>query len=164
MHETRYRLYVPAPGVDTHIDAGSAIVGDIRDGMHDVHYERGGASNVRTFEERIIHAAGRRAHRYPTVARSLLPATDLVDVGSVAYDPVLRHWFIEEILDEAALEAWTPGPHVVGGSPAMRAESAGRLYSRLNASGMTGVAMEMAAGMPMADAVAAVAARPGRMR
>lgn len=136
MHETRYDLYVPAPGVGTHIDAGSAIVGETREGLHDVHYERGGASNVRTFEERIAHAAGRRTTRYPTVARSAMPLDDLIRVGSVSYDEVLGHWYIDEIVDPDALEAWTPGPHVVGGSPAMRSESAGRLYSRLNSSGI----------------------------
>lgn len=164
MHENRYRLYVPAPGIGTHIDAGSAIVGDRKGDFLDVHYERGGPSNVRTFEEKIAHAAGRRTTRYPTVARSALPATDLVDVGSVAYDALLRHWYINDLTDPDALERWAPEPHIVGGSPTMREESAGRLYSSLNASGMTAVAIEVASGASIVDAVVSVAGRPGRTR
>jgi len=164
MDGIEYRLYVPARGVRTQIDDASAIVGEARGDLIDVHYERGGADNVRTFEDRITHAAGRRAQSYPTIARGTHPAGDLVDVGSVRYDGLMRRWVIASIDDAEALEAWAPGPHVVGGSPALKDDAAGLLYGRLSSSGMMDVAMSSAGGMPTADAVFAAAARPGRLR
>lgn len=164
MNETHYRLYVPAPGTRTHVDAGSAIVGERRGDVIDAHYERGGASNVQTFEDRILHAAGRRSHRYPTSARSGFPADEMIDVGSVQYDDVLRRWYICDITDAEALEAWAPGPHVIGGSARMREEAAGSLYSRFSSTGIMNVSMEMGAGTAMIDAIIEVAARPGSLR
>lgn len=159
-----YRLYVPKDPAKTGIDAGSAIVGEEMGEYIGVDYERGGASNVQTFEEKILHAAGRRAQKYPTVARSAYPPADLQDVGSVRYDPLLRRWVIESIDNLEALEAWAPGPHAIGGSDRLRQEAAGLLYSRMSSSGMTDVAMEHAAGLPMMDAILKVAERPGRLR
>lgn len=159
-----YRLYVPAPSTITYIDPGSAIVGETSGGMVDVHFERGGADNVRTFEDRITHAAGRRAQSYPTTARGTYPAEQLVDVGSVRYDGVMRRWIIASIERPSALKQWAPEPHVVGGSDALRNDAAGMVYGRLSASGMMDVAMASSGGRITADAVFAAAARPGRLR
>lgn len=97
-------------------------------------------------------------------SRGAHPAGDLVDVGSVRYDGLMRRWVIASIDDAEALEAWAPGPHVVGGSPALKDDAAGLLYGRLSSSGMMDVAMSSAGRMPTADAVFAAAARPGRLR
>lgn len=60
-----------------------------------------GAMNIRTFADRVAHAAGRAATSYPTIARSLAQPEHLVLVG----------WFDSErgqiwVEDEAALAAW----------------------------------------------------------
>lgn len=164
MDGIEYRLYVPATGARTFIDDGSAIVGERRGDLIDVHFERGGADNVRTFEDRITHAAGRRAQDYPTIARGTYPAADLLDVGSVRYDGLMRRWIVSSIDDVDALERWAPGPHEVGGSRALRDEAAGMIYGRLNSSGMTEVAMSSNGGRVTAEAIFAAAAKPGRLR
>ena len=164
MNGIEYRLYVPAEGARTFIDHASAIVGERRGDQTDVHFERGGADNVRTFEDRITHAAGRRSQQYPTVARGTYPAADLVDVGSVRYDSLMRRWVVSSIDDPDALEAWAPGPHEIGGSRALRDEAAGMIYGRLNSSGMTEVAMSSVGGRVTAEAIFAAAAKPGRLR
>jgi hypothetical protein len=159
-----YRLYVPTADARHHIDAGSAIVGEIKEGLAEVHFERGGASNVQTFEEKIHHAAGRRAASYPTIARGAFPAEGMKDVGSVRYDAIMRRWVIDEILDEASLKAWAPGSHVEGGSAKLKDEATGWLSSRLNSSGLMDVSMQVARGVPLSEAILATATLPGRMR
>lgn len=82
-------VFVPRSGVPAErmIDAGSAIVGaDVRaDGNVEVYYEgnRLGAENLRRYEDRLLVAGGRLAQRYPTIARALVPADDLVLVGTL---------------------------------------------------------------------------------
>lgn len=164
MNGIEYRLYVPAPGATTLIDGGSAIVGERRGDLVDVHYERGGADNVRTFEDRLTHAAGRRAQRYPTSARSVHPAADLIDVGSVRYDGTLRRWVIASVDDPAALCAWSPGPHEAGGSETLRREAAGALYGRLSSAGLADVAIAAAGRTLTPEDVISVASRTGRLR
>lgn len=164
MDGLEYRLYVPVPGSRTFIDDASAVVGERRGDVVDVHYERGGADNVRTFEDRITHAAGRRAQDYPTVARGCFDHAHLVDVGSVRFDGLMRRWTISSIDRPEELAAWAPGDHVVGGSPELKREAAGMLYGRLSSSGMMDVAMCSNGGAPTADDVLTVAARPGRLR
>ena len=159
-----YKLFVPVHPDQSQIVPGSAIVGTLGPDAIGVDFEKGGASNVQTFEEKIHHAAGRRAQNYPTIARMSLPLSDLKEVGTVRYDEVLRRWVIDAIDDAEALEAWAPGTHVIGGSEKLRQEAAGLLYSKLNASGLMAVSIEHAAGIPLADAILKVAALPGRLR
>lgn len=120
-----YHLYVPAPHMIHDIRRGSAIVGEPMGGHIEIDYEGGGASNVRTFEDKLHHAAGRRAQRYPTVAREARKPEDLVAVGRARYDEAVRHWVIADIVDAEALEAWAPGPHVIGGSDELTMHAAG---------------------------------------
>lgn len=130
--EGNYQLYVPAGRRACLIHPRSAIVGDPQGDRITVDYQEPREnSNVQSFEDCIHHAAGRRAQNYPTVARASLPAEDLLEVGSVRYDATLRRWIIAEITDMAALEGWVPGPHVVGGSRALRNQAAGLRWSEL---------------------------------
>jgi hypothetical protein len=97
--DNRLNVYVPAPGSDLGIVPGSGIVGTRQpalpgvraieeDGLVLVDYEGNlyGASNVRTLEDRLHHAAGRHIMRYPTVARRLARVSELVFVGDYFYD------------------------------------------------------------------------------
>ena len=160
MAATVYRLYVPAAGSNTGIDDGSAIVGEPEIKRIGVDYEgnRYGASNVQTFEEKVAHAAGRRAARYPTTARASYPADSLIEVGSVRYDEVMRSWIICDITDHDALEAWSPGPHIVGGSEELKSRAAGIRYNSFNSSEVTRVAMKQSWGTPLIEAILKVAA------
>jgi len=131
--DTEYLLLVPAKGVVHDVRAGSAIVGDERDGMVDTHYEGGGASNVTTLEHRIHHAAGRRREKYPTIARRSWRRDEVVVVGTVRYDPGMRHWTLGSITDEVALRLWVgpDEPLVVGGSDGLLLEQGGRALATL---------------------------------
>lgn len=95
MHEVK--VYIPAPGVTTSIDAESGIVG--REHPHgrtrlglvlEVYYEgnRFGAANIVTFADRVYHAADRMATNYPTIARGVFPADELEQVGTFDGDRV----------------------------------------------------------------------------
>lgn len=127
-----YRLFVPTDPERTHISPGSAIVGEPNDNGFHVHYERGGASNVQTFEEKILHAADRRRCNYPTAATAWMPNSLLKDVGSVRYDEMLKIWVIDTIDDLDALTAWAPGEHIIGGTKKAREDAASRAFSRLS--------------------------------
>jgi len=91
-----FRVYVPSNPASTRIDAGSGIVSTDPPAATDggriaVDYEgnRYGSSSMRTWADRIHHAAGRCATRYPTIARAVLPADALTRVGS--YDDQNGH-------------------------------------------------------------------------
>lgn len=104
--ETEFDLYVPA-GAEYGIDPASAIVAgkSYRDQERVlVYYEsnRFGAENVVTYKDRAQQAAGRAAMNYPTIAKSMLPASELIRVGS--YDLVRNT--ITEISAPDALQAW----------------------------------------------------------
>ena len=160
-----YRLYVPSAGTATMIRPGSAIVGERRGDRIEVDYEGGGrASNVVTFEDFVTHAAGRRSQRYPTVARASFPADTLIEVGEVRYDGLLREWLISDIVDEPALEAWAPGPHVIGGSAELKRNACGRLFSRFGSQAHVDFAVARQTGSSIEEAVLAIARKPGRLR
>jgi len=105
--ETLFDLFVPV-GTDHYgIDAGSAIVaGQSQRGQErrTVHYEsnRFKACNIVTLEDRCLHAAGRAAMRYPTIAQASLPRSALRHVGT--FDLARRR--ITEIHDPEQLRAW----------------------------------------------------------
>jgi hypothetical protein len=105
-----YGVWVPKPGSATEllVAAASAVVGAgsaDRDGMVDCHFEGAvyGQQNLGSFRERVSCAAGRRLHRYPTVARSRFPAAELAKVA--LWDPVRD--VIIAVLDAPALLAWS---------------------------------------------------------
>lgn len=83
------RVYVPAGGAVSvaNIDAGSGLVGtpSVTGERVTIDYEgnRFGASNLVTYADRVWHAHGRHVEDYPTVARSFVPAADVVEVGHV---------------------------------------------------------------------------------
>jgi hypothetical protein len=108
----RLNVYVPAPGRYTPIEAGSGIVGvETHDQMGEptgsvvVDYEGNffGAANIVTWADRIHHAASRHVNRYPTTARSLLPADHLIAVGIYDYE---RGTLIVPGEHEARIAAW----------------------------------------------------------
>jgi hypothetical protein len=77
------RVYVPTT-TDTGILPGSGVVGQPQDdGQVLVYYEGNvyNAINLQTFEDRCKHAADRLRTNYPTVAKALLPADQLLDIG-----------------------------------------------------------------------------------
>lgn len=81
-------VYVPAPGAKmlaSLLDPGSAIAGiELQGGDVLIYYEGGryGQVGFDRYETRLLHAAGRLVQRYPTVARSVEAADDLVCVGT----------------------------------------------------------------------------------
>jgi hypothetical protein len=81
------RVFLPLTGspFDATIRPGSAVVAAAAPeaGMLLVDYEGGSLSvNIVTFADRCDHASDRRASDYPTVARSLTPLDQLVEIGS----------------------------------------------------------------------------------
>ncbi len=84
-------VYVPADAHRTAILAASGIVGtptaDNRQVLVDYEGDKmGPTEQFALWADRINHAWGRHADRYPTVARAVLASDDLVAVG--VYDPV----------------------------------------------------------------------------
>ena len=78
-------VFVPTdPARTLSIDSGSGIVGTVDGPMTVIDYEgnRYGSTSMVTWADRVHHAAGRHADRYPTVARSVVPAVTLVQVGT----------------------------------------------------------------------------------
>lgn len=84
-------LYVPAPeSILRHtIRAGSGIVGTVQDdGRILIDYEGNlyGAENMKTYEERALHAFDRHVWKgrgYPTAARAFATRDDLIEVGFI---------------------------------------------------------------------------------
>lgn len=151
---TTYGLYVPAEGEPTSIHPGSAIVGEDRgdgDTIH-VHYE---GSKRMAFDERLIHAAGRREQSYPTVAQAWLPQERLKRVGSVARSEQLRTWVVTEITDPDALARWAGVLPAIGGSREARERAAGLAWSRLSPSVQMKVHGLAQAGGDMTDLILA---------
>lgn len=130
-------LYVPADAANAgDILPRSAIVGDVPGGERiGVDLEGDRYSGRMSFEDKLQHAAGRRAQGYPTMARRMLPASALKAVGRVAHDPALRAWVIAELDDPAALAAWIAPEEVpaVGGSPDLQRRAAGLWLPELDA-------------------------------
>lgn len=83
-----FDVYVPilgSPGARL-IEPGSGIVGTIEGNDVTLDYEGGRhADNIVTFADRVMHAAGRHAERYPTVARALVPLESAIRVGTYDY-------------------------------------------------------------------------------
>ena len=96
-------VFVPIEGSRawSTIDRGSGIVGQrvralsYRPGTRtpaddwllllDYEGNRYNAANIKTYADRVKHAAGRQATLYPTVARAHVEATDVVKIGE--FDP-----------------------------------------------------------------------------
>jgi hypothetical protein len=106
-------VVVPKPEfaqlVSASIDPGSAIVAFRHSASDDrliVYYEsnRLGASNLNTLQERALHAYGRMAKKYPTIAMSSMEANMFEVVGSIDPDrfeidkthPAVQAWVAHE--------------------------------------------------------------------
>jgi hypothetical protein len=79
-------VYVPAPTSPLRhtIRRGSGIVGvPHADGFVRIDFEGGiyEQAEMRRYANRVLHAAGRARANYPTVARALVRADELVEVG-----------------------------------------------------------------------------------
>ena len=110
------KIYVPRPSADQpagdeirflHILRGSGIVGS-PDGIGiriDYEGNHNGACNIKTWEDKVFHAAGRHVSRYPTIARSVADAGQLIEIGSFRCED---NWMnpVYEITNQAALDAW----------------------------------------------------------
>lgn len=98
-------VYLPIDqAVHDHIDRGSGIVGTPDGARVVIDYEgnRYGASNIVTFADRVMIAAGRHESGYPTIARMSVEPESLIRVGT--YDGA-RHVALEsDYLDHVA--AW----------------------------------------------------------
>jgi len=108
-------VYCPKPSSPfaRAIAAGSAIVGDptrSHDGLILVYYEGNmyGAANMRKYSERVLHAAGRLATRYPTIACQYLPPDQLEAVGT--YD---RESAAFALSNPDALRLWCPDADIL---------------------------------------------------
>ncbi len=70
----------------------------------DFESNRGDYSNVQTFRERLLHAAGRHVERYPTQARLSVSRAALTNVGFADYEDGRLVTF--RITDRGALAEW----------------------------------------------------------
>lgn len=105
--ETQFDVFVPLDARAFGIDPTSAVVAGVSQRGKPqliVHLEsnRYGAENMRQFAQRCVHAAGRAATHYPTIAKVCVPAEALVRVAG--FD--LGACSITEITDAAQLQAW----------------------------------------------------------
>jgi hypothetical protein len=85
----RLAVFVPvsaATPIATIVARGSAIIGEAcSDGSEGVTVDYEGAlngqANIKTYADRARHAFGRQITRYPTVARCVVPRSELRQVG-----------------------------------------------------------------------------------
>lgn len=105
-----YDVYVPAEGQLETIAPGSAIVGNPTEAeLHDgrrlvqIYYEGNlyGASNLDTYEGRLLIAADRLSVHYPTIAQRLVPSEDLICVGTWCHETKTL-----DVEEPELLEAW----------------------------------------------------------
>ncbi|HVX32595.1 MAG TPA: hypothetical protein VHA80_05580 [Solirubrobacterales bacterium] len=103
-------VFVPraGEGPTAGILPGSGIVGAPVPGHETVvvHHEgaRPGQVGMTRLADRVFHAHGRLARRYPSVTRKSVPRVSLVEVGT--YDPAAAVITPIDAIAEAALAAW----------------------------------------------------------
>jgi len=102
-----FDVVVPRAGSNLHntLLKGSAIIVARESGDdHLLVYFEGNkynACNIKTFEDKCLHAAGRLIEHYPTVARTYVKASEVIKVGRYHYqDRVFR-------LNKQAKQAFT---------------------------------------------------------
>ncbi len=76
----------------------SGIVGapeQPKPGYIQIYYEGNihGAENMKRFEEKLCHAAGRAIQSYPTIAKALVSIDDLTEIGVFDTDTNKFEWF-----------------------------------------------------------------------
>lgn len=102
----RLNVYVPKLAALLAIQPGAGIVGTPhadQPGKLQIDYEdnRAAAVNIRTYADRLAHAADRHLSGYPTSNRLLVDADDLLQVGT--FD---THTGVIHPSNSEALEAW----------------------------------------------------------
>lgn len=93
------------------IDRGSGIIvsaGPNESGYVELYYEgnRYGACNIRTFADRVYHAADRASTRYPTIATMAAKQAEVVQIGE--FDGTTVSLAADR--ERALLETWLGGP------------------------------------------------------
>ena len=111
---TELRVYVPADEsvFERAFLPASAIVGSPAvDGGILVDFEgnRYGSESLQRFDHRLLIAAGRHIERYPTVARMVVPAEELIPVGWYNADTEEL-----DVDDATALADWLGQPYKKG--------------------------------------------------
>lgn len=95
-------VFVPADGWRLGIRDASGVVGRVTDGERTtIDYEGNlyGASNIVTFCDRVMIAAGRHIERSPTIARAYVVPDALIRVGSYDGETVeLDHPSMREVV------------------------------------------------------------------
>lgn len=85
-------VYVPAPETRLHIARGSGIVGEPSPDSRSVLIYYEGAThkpvNASTLADRVAHAYHQMTQRAPTVAKSRVPTSSVIPVGT--YDPATK--------------------------------------------------------------------------
>lgn len=101
-------VYVPVEDTHLHseIDPGSGIVGDRKEAVVLIYFEgnRFRYANVHTFADRCMIAEGRLREQAPTIARSVVPVTDLHRVGT--YFPQERRVEVGDGLSLTRIAKW----------------------------------------------------------
>lgn len=93
-------------GAPAELGGGEPIEDDPSDPQLVIDFEgaRYGQVNMVTFADRCLHAAGRHKEHYPTVARRIVPRTELERVGTYIYD--MERVEIEDGLTLVHLARW----------------------------------------------------------
>lgn len=152
--DTALGLYVPVDATRLGIAEGSAVVGrETEDGMVLAYYEGSVHGQRMDFEEKVQHAAGRMAHRYPTASMGLYPEAELTRAGSVERSDRLGGWIVADVSEPALLEKWAGAAVAVGGSDAMRQRAAGIAWGRLSPAARMQLQMRARDGRSMTDLV-----------
>ena len=99
-------VYVPKLAALLAIRPGAGIIGSPQPDHPDrllIDYEdnQAEAINIRTYADRVMHAADRHLTGYPTSKRMLVDAEDLLPVGTFDTSSGLV-----EVSDSQALESW----------------------------------------------------------
>lgn len=94
-------VVVPIADAGMSIVPGSACVAAPIDGSNlwDVYYEGDVYNTGMTFDDKLLHAAGRLIQRYPTIARMVLAEPQLLFVGLYDYETKTLDVESREVLD-----------------------------------------------------------------
>jgi hypothetical protein len=133
----KYKIYVPKEQVPHDIIKGSAIVGDTCDCDPErisTHYEGGKYDDKMTFEERLLHAADRRYHKYPTSSFCSWAKNDVEEVAEAYYREDLKCWVIGNITQPEIFQQWLGSEKIpdLHGSEGLKMEKIGNLFNELN--------------------------------
>lgn len=98
------KVYVPLHDGLPYVARGSGIVGDLATydpGRLLVYYEGNiyGMSNIKTFADRVYHAAGRLLQHYPTIAVASVLRSRMEEVGVFDGNAVKLHSGKESVLE-----------------------------------------------------------------